>query len=101
MTNPQTQDLQTAYAQKLEARLDRWNAELVKLEARASEAEADAKIEYRKKIDEMKSQRDAIQKKLGDMKDAGANAWNEIRDGIDEAWSALQKSFEKAKVELS
>lgn len=42
-------DEKSAYRQKLEARLDKWRAEIDELQAKASEASEDARLEYEKK----------------------------------------------------
>lgn len=39
-----------AYVEKMKAKLDEWNAEIDKLQAKAKQAEADAEIQYNDEI---------------------------------------------------
>ena len=54
----------TAYIKKMKAKLDEWNADIAKLEAKADGAEADMKIKYNEKIDALKEQREEAAAKL-------------------------------------
>jgi hypothetical protein len=44
-----------AYVRKLKAKLDEWNAEIDKLQAKAELAEAEAKIEYEKQLADLRA----------------------------------------------
>ena len=44
-----------AYVQKLKAQLDEWNADINKLEAKADQAEVRARIEYHKRIADLRA----------------------------------------------
>ena len=45
------------YIEKINARFDQWDAEIARLKAKADAAEADAKIEYQKQLQELRAQR--------------------------------------------
>lgn len=54
------------YIEKAKAKLDQWNAEIDKMKAKIDEAEADAKIESQKQLNEMRAQRDEADAKLAE-----------------------------------
>ena len=84
------------YIAKAKARMDQWNAEIEKLQAKASEAEADAKIQYEKQIAELRKQRDEAEAKIKEIGDASDDAWQEMKKGLDSAWDSMSSAFEKA-----
>ena len=44
-----------AYVEKMKAKLDEWNAEIDRLEAKARGAEADARLRYNKQIESLRT----------------------------------------------
>lgn len=86
-----------AYEQKLEAKLDEWSAEIDRLVARSKQADADAQIELERELDDARSKRDAARKKLGELKNAGDDAWEDLKNGIEGAWSSLETSLKAAR----
>lgn len=85
-----------AYEQKLEAQLKQWRADLDKLEAKADEAQADAKIEYQRQISSLKSKRSDLKQRLETLKKSSGDAWEEIKTGTESAWQSLSQSFKSA-----
>ncbi|MCR9113597.1 MAG: hypothetical protein NXH84_10000 [Rhodobacteraceae bacterium] len=85
-----------AYEQKLQARLEEWQANIDKLRAQAKEAGADAQIQYQKQIDEMREQREALEAKLKDIQNAQSAAWADIKTGADKAWDDMSKAMQDA-----
>ncbi len=85
------------YTEKLKARLDQWNSEIDKLEAKANETEADVKIEYKKQLDELRAQRDHAEVKMKELRDVSDEAWNDMQVGFDKAWDNIAAAVEKAR----
>ena len=85
-----------AYIEKAKAQIDQWNAEINKMLANAAEAEADAKIEYQKQIDEMRNQRNEAKEQIKQMQSASNKAWDDMQAGFDKAWDDIQGSFQAA-----
>lgn len=56
-------------------------------------AEADARLEYQKLIEDLPSMQDAANKKLGELKEAGEGAWEDLKAGIDSTWDSLGTSI--------
>ena len=66
------------------------------MKAKVDEAEADTKIEYQKKLDEVRKQRDEAEAKLKEMRDAGDDAWDDMKAGFDKAWDSMSDAFHSA-----
>jgi DNA repair exonuclease SbcCD ATPase subunit len=89
-------DDKTAYRQKLEARLDQWRAEIDKLQAKAEEAGADARIEYEKQVKDLRRKQEEAREMLGELDEAGEQAWKDLRSAIDKIWNDLGGAVNKA-----
>ena len=85
-----------AYVEKMKSRLDAWNAEIDRLEARAREAEADARIRYAKQIESLKAQRAEAEEHLARLRTAGDAAWKDFTTGIEGAWDAMEDALKSA-----
>ena len=86
-----------AYVQKLKAKLDEWNADIDKLQAKAGQATADAKEKYSHQIDELKAKQMEAQAKMKELGKAGDEAWQDVKAGADLAWKALGEAVQSAK----
>ncbi|MFC3285976.1 coiled coil domain-containing protein [Litchfieldella rifensis] len=86
-----------AYEQKLQAKLDEWQAEVDKLKARAQGAQADARIEYQEEIDRLESYRDEARQKLAELREASDDAWEDLKDGAERAWDSASEAFKSAR----
>lgn len=84
------------YIRKTEAKLREWNAEIEKYEAKAKALQADVHAEYDRHIQELKKRRDETQAKLEELRLASDSAWQDVKKGLDNAWSALGDAFSSA-----
>ncbi len=85
------------YVAKLKAQLDQWNAQMAAWEAKAREAQSEAKHEYETQLERLRSHRERA---LGEMKrvqDASLEAWQDLARGADGAWQAMHEAFNKAR----
>ena len=85
-----------AYIKKLKEQIDRWNAEISKLEVKAKAPLVGMKDAWEKQIGELHDQRKAMQQKVRDIQQASDQAWDQLREGADTAWKAMEESFKKA-----
>jgi len=85
-----------AYIEKLKARLDEWNAEIARMEAKAREAQAEAKVEYEKAMKDMAEQRERAREQLRELQSASDAAWQEIRRGAETALDEMRQAWDKA-----
>jgi chromosome segregation ATPase len=84
------------YIEKMKARLDEWNAELAKLEARARSAEADMRMQYDRQIEELRNRRDEAEKRFRELRAAGEESWERLRKGMETAWDEMSRAFRDA-----
>lgn len=85
-----------AYEEKLQAQLDEWNATIDTLKAKAEKEKAEAKISYLETIEELQHKRMTARKKLQELQLAGDDALEELKDGIQQAWSELGEAVKAA-----
>lgn len=88
-------DKRKAYEEKLEAQLKEWKAQIELLKAKASNASADAKIEYHETIEALQRKSDELKVKFAELKDSGDDAWEEVKIGAAKAWSEVEAAFKK------
>jgi hypothetical protein len=82
---------------KMEAQLQRLGAKLDELVAKADQAGAEAKVDYRKRVDALKAQHRAAQVKLEEAKTAGSEKWGTFKTGVESAWRELEAAFKELK----
>jgi len=84
------------YKQKLQARIEGWEAEMAGMKARLKEATADKKIEYQKELDKLEKEMDKGKARLKELQKTGGEAWLVLKKGVDEAWDIFAKSIKDA-----
>ncbi len=89
-----------AYVQKLKAKLDEWNAEIDKIAAKADQADAEAKIVYYKRMEDLRAKRKDVEDKIEELQQAGEGAWEGVKQGLENSWEILKESLKIAKSEF-
>jgi DNA mismatch repair ATPase MutS len=89
-----------AYIHKLKAMLDEWNAEIDRLAAKEDKAGANAKIEYHKKLDELRAKREDIEARIEAMQKAGEDAWEDLKFDLESSWEFLREGLSIFKSEF-
>ncbi|MCL7419449.1 MAG: coiled coil domain-containing protein [Methylobacter sp.] len=84
------------YEHKLQTQLDEWNAAIDQLKVRADQAEADAKVEYDKHIDELRQKQQIALSKLEELRQAGDEAWENLKADVEAASNSLGESVNLA-----
>jgi len=90
-----------AYQQKIEARIAEWNAEMDKLRAQAKRLEAEGRIEAESRLQDLTIKKEAAEVKLAELRNAGGDAWQELKSGIDRAVRELDESVKRAASKFS
>jgi predicted nuclease with TOPRIM domain len=85
------------YVEKMKAKLDEWNAEIDKLEARSRQVEADAKKVYQKQIESIKEKRRETRENFDKMRQAGEGAWQDLKAGVENAAASLGEAIRSAQ----
>lgn len=84
--------MKQAYVEKIQARLNEWDAEIEKLKAHADEAGADAKIKYYEHIENLREEQRDAQAKLDELRASSDDAWEDMKAGVESAWNSLEKA---------
>ena len=85
------------YVEKLKGQLDQWNTEVAKWEAKAQNAQAGARAEYDKHLNELRRRRDQALEQMKRLQAATGDAWVDLVRGADEAWAKMREALEKAR----
>ena len=85
------------YVEKLKGRLDQWNAESARWEAKARVAQAEAKAEYDRQIEALNARREEAMYQMKLLQNASADAWKDVMQGAEEAWKRMQEAVSAAR----
>lgn len=80
--------------------LKKADAKIQELEGKSSKASGDAKAEYDASVKKLKEMRAEAAKKLGDLGNASANAWDSAKDGFARAYKDLCDAYKEAAEKL-
>ncbi len=86
-----------AYLAKLKTRLDEWNADINKLEAKASQLNEESKAQYRIQIENLRTKRTELEQKISDLRKASEEAWTDVKGGVEGARKALDEAIQSAR----
>jgi SMC interacting uncharacterized protein involved in chromosome segregation len=85
------------YIDQMTAQLKEWSRKIDELEFKARAAKADAGIAYEAQIQDIKSKRESVIARLQELKSAGNEAWEVMREGAEAAWEEFKHAFTEAK----
>ena len=74
----------------------RWSRERDKFEANLQHESADVRKKYEEAREEYRQFRNEMKEKIVDIEVASDNAWDDLKDGAEDAWSVMSKAFDKA-----
>jgi phage tail tape-measure protein len=83
----------TEYEKKLQTQLDEFSTEIDKLKARAEKAEEPW---YKQQVEMLQEKHKQAKEKLGALRDAGDDAWEDMKEGIANSWDAVGKAVKSA-----
>ncbi len=84
------------FIRRMQSRLDQWNAEIDVLNAKADLAEAEARAEYYKQVEALRSKRNDARSKLYKLESAGEGAWEDLTAGVEQAWDEVSAAVRSA-----
>jgi|GEM_PF-3579175 len=88
---------QTAYQEKMEAKLTKLDAELRRLEGELKEQKADARKGMEEQLQQLRDRSASVQSGLHRLRSSSGAAWNQAKDGVAAAWHDLESSLEAAR----
>jgi DNA anti-recombination protein RmuC len=84
------------YQQLAEAHLEELAARIAQLKAETKQADARARLQIEKQIDSLEERSSQIRRKLIQMKEAGENAFADLKAGTEMALADLKTALEDA-----
>jgi hypothetical protein len=93
--------LRDAYREKLEAKLEEEKARLDLLKAQAKRAMAEGKIMGYEELADTEAKFDRMKARLMDFSAASGDAWKEMKDGLDKAWTELSEAGKRASARFA
>ncbi|MGM0533095.1 MAG: hypothetical protein ACQERK_01205 [Campylobacterota bacterium] len=93
-------DINNAFKEKAQAKMEEVDAQLQLLEAKAKDAKADQKIKYEQKLQELQEKRKELSQQLESLKTSSSNAFETLQQGFESAWEELDASLKLAKEEF-
>lgn len=73
-----------------------WSRKRDKFEANLQHESADARKQYEEAREDFRKYRKEMKEKITDLEAASDNAWDDVKDGAEDAWNVLSKAFDKA-----
>lgn len=85
------------YIRKLQQKLDEWNTDIDALAAKARETTTDVKNEYNEQIESLKARQVEARHKIDELRQAGEGAWEDLKSGVELAWSAMAEAIDSVR----
>jgi hypothetical protein len=86
-----------AFIQKLEGKLEGWQADMDALKAKMKEADADAKMNLEKRYNDLRIKYKEGENKIKEVANASEDKWESMKSDIDNFWNDMKLSAEKIK----
>ncbi len=85
------------YIEKLSQKLKSWDNEISKLELKAKESSAKAKVNINERLEELRLMRSNIEKRIDGLKSSSDNAWSEIKEGVEKIEDEIKETINNVK----
>ena len=86
----------TTYQKKVEEKLKQLSETIGELTVKAEKLQEDAKAELHKQIESLHAKQGTVKAKLVKLEDAGDDALDDLKEGIEEAWKDLKGALDSA-----
>lgn len=84
------------YQEKIEAQLKEWSAKVDDLKAKGDKSKAELRKMYEKQIQDLRSKQEALEKKLQGLRDSGDEAWEDFKEGVENAVREMKEALRQA-----
>jgi hypothetical protein len=85
------------YVQKLKTQVDAWNAEAGRWQERMRTAQAGAKAEYERQLENFRRRSEEAMAEIRRLQAASTDAWTEMMRGAETSMKGMQEAFERAR----
>ena len=82
------------FVARMKLQLDEVKEDLHKLESAIGNAQAGVRDKYRKSIEELREKRLVVETKLDEIEHSGEEAWEDLKDETERAWTAFKAGVE-------
>jgi hypothetical protein len=89
--------LRDAYQRKFESQIEELNARLAVLRAQAKGLAADAGIAAHEELADTDAKLAKLRARMSGLRDAGDGAWQEMKAGVEAAWTELSAAANRAR----
>jgi hypothetical protein len=83
--------------EQMEAQIKEWGGRIESLVARAELAGENVRADYRRRLVDMKAQREDAHARLEAFKAAGSETWEAFREGIEASWKDLEIALKEIR----
>ncbi len=90
----------TKYEKRIDEVFDKTQKNIEKLSDKAERMNLDMRRKLKMRVSELRTRQEEAKKKYEQLKKSGADAWVELRDGVDKSIDTLKESIDKAKAEI-
>lgn len=84
----------------LEILIQNLETQIHQMQQTAAGVEADARIEYNRRIDDLKDQKREAEQKLAELEASGTSTVEDIKSGIQQAWNDVKETVSDAVARL-
>ncbi len=84
------------YITYLHEKLDEWNSDIDRLMEKVERVDAESRTQLKDQIQTLKSKRDQIEGKLSELGETSAEAWEDIKSGMELAKEAMNAAVKSA-----
>ena len=88
------------YVNTMNKQVEAWNAEILKWQEQAKQAQANQRAEYEKQLEVYRRQRDQAMEQMRKLQNASGDAWTELTKGVDDAWAKMREAYDKASAQF-
>ncbi len=84
------------YIDMMSKQLKEWSAKIDELESQIDTVGAEMKSAYTERLLDIKEKRDAMSRKLQEVRGASGDAWKTLTTSMDKAWDDLKDAFKSS-----
>ncbi len=88
------------YVADLKSQIDKWNIELDKLDENIKKFNGETKVKADAQLTLIRSKRDELNKNLEKILNSTDNAWEDLKNGAENAKDSINKALEKAQADF-
>lgn len=89
------------FIDKLYVRLKEWNAEIDRLEQGARNAQEETRLEYERKLADLRTKQRQMERQLQQLSEASETAWDDMRKGTEAAFENFGEAVRRAMSRFS